>query len=364
MRVLRVETTPPYEILIGGGILADLPEDLSGVLETRRLALVTDDTVRDFVAEDLSRLLSAGGFEVKVFSFPPGETSKRMDTVVNLARQMVRAGFDRKSAVMAVGGGVVGDVAGFLASIYLRGIPCVQVPTTLLAQVDSSVGGKTGVDLPEGKNLLGTFYQPRRVYIDYGVLATLPLEHFRNGLAEVVKYGCIWSREFFEFVESQQPRIFFYDPEVLEQLIYESCRIKAEVVSRDEREAGLRRVLNFGHTLGHALEAALNYGILHGEAVAVGMVAAARLSEALGVAREPVAEKIESLLAGLGLPTRIPAGISPERLLDFLSADKKVWHGKLTMVLLRRLGEFVFYENPPRERLVEVLKGMLAEEGR
>ncbi len=360
MRVLRVETAEPYDILIGGGILTDLPEDLPKVLETRALALITDDTVRELLTEDLVRILREAGFRAEVFSFLPGEASKRMATVVELARSMVRAGFDRKSAVLAVGGGVVGDMAGFLASIYLRGVPYIQVPTTLLAQVDSSVGGKTGVDLPEGKNLLGTFYQPRRVYIDYGVLATLPLEHFRNGLAEVVKYGCIWSRELFEFLESQRPRIFLYDPEVLEQLIYESCRIKAEVVSRDEREAGLRRVLNFGHTLGHALEAALNYEILHGEAVAVGMVAAARLSEVLGVAAEPLAERLESLLAGLGLPTRLPGGVSPERVLDFLSADKKVWHGRLTMVLLKRLGEFAFYENPPHEAIREVLTGLVS----
>lgn len=360
MRVLRVEAAEPYDILIGGGILTDLPEDLPKVLETRALALITDETVRELLAEDLARILREAGFRAEVFSFPPGEASKRMATVVELARAMVRAGFDRKSAVLAVGGGVVGDTAGFLASIYLRGVPYVQVPTTLLAQVDSSVGGKTGVDLPEGKNLLGTFYQPRRVYIDYGVLATLPLEHFRNGLAEVVKYGCIWSREFFEFLETHQARLFLYDPEVLEEIIYESCRIKAEVVSQDEREAGLRRVLNFGHTLGHALEAALNYEILHGEAVAVGMVAAARLSEALGVAAEPLAERLENLLAGLGLPTRLPEGVSPERLLAFLSADKKVWHGRLTMVLLKRLGEFTFYEDPPREALLEVLTALVS----
>ncbi|QJA05930.1 3-dehydroquinate synthase [Thermosulfurimonas marina] len=356
MRVLRVETAEPYEILIGGGLLTEIPQDLPQVLETRHLALITDETVRDLVAEDLARILTEAGFRTEIFSFPPGEASKNMETVVQLSRSMVRAGFDRRSAVLAVGGGVVGDVAGFLASIYLRGVPYVQVPTTLLAQVDSSVGGKTGVDLPEGKNLLGTFYQPRRVYIDYGVLTTLPLSHLRNGLAEVVKYGAALDRGLFEFLEAQAEALLAYHPEPLEEIIYQSCRLKAEVVSRDEREAGLRRVLNFGHTLGHALEAALNYQILHGEAVAVGMVAAARLSEALGVAEEPVAERLEALLLRLGLPVRLPEGVAPEALPAFLSADKKVWHGRLTMVLLRRLGEFVFYEDPPRESLLEVLK--------
>jgi len=358
MRVLRVETAEPYEILIGGGILTELPGDLSRVLKTRNLALITDETVRDLVAEDLARLLGEAGFRAEVFAFAPGEGSKNMGTVVELARAMVRAGFDRRSAVLAVGGGVVGDVAGFLASIYLRGVPYVQVPTTLLAQVDSSVGGKTGVDLPEGKNLLGTFYQPRRVYIDYGVLSTLPLSHLRNGLSEVVKYGAALDRRLFEFLEARAEDLLSYDPEALEQVIYESCRIKARVVSRDEREVGLRRVLNFGHTLGHALEAALHYGILHGEAVAVGMVAAARISEALGVAEEPVAERLSALLRRLGLPVSLPEGVAPEDLLKFLSADKKVWHGRLTMVLLRRLGEFTFYEDPPRKSLLEVLQDL------
>ncbi|HFC97604.1 MAG TPA: 3-dehydroquinate synthase [Thermosulfurimonas dismutans] len=360
MKVLTVRTQEPYEIHIGGGILTDLPEDLPRVLESRDLALVSDDTVRELIAEDLRRLLSEAGFRAEIFSFPPGEASKRMETVVELARAMVRAGFDRKSAVLAVGGGVTGDLAGFLASIYLRGVPYIQVPTTLLAQVDSSVGGKTGVDLPEGKNLLGTFYQPRRVYIDYGVLSTLPGEHFRNGLAEVVKYGASLSADLFSFLEREAERLFLYEPEVLEHVIYESCRLKAEVVSRDEREAGLRRVLNFGHTVGHALEAALNYELLHGMAVSVGMVAAARLSEALGVAEEPVAERVEALLSRLKLPTRLPSGVSPERVLAFLSADKKVWKGRLTMVLLRRIGEFVFYQDPSRKVILEVLEELCA----
>jgi len=358
MRVLEVSTAEPYEILIGGGLLTEVPTDLPKVIKTRKLALITDDTVRELITEDLSRILKEAGFEAEIFSFPAGEASKRMETVVELARAMVRAGFDRKGAVLGVGGGVVGDVAGFLASIYMRGVPYIQVPTTLLAQVDSSVGGKTGVDLPEGKNLLGTFYQPRRVYIDYGVLTTLPLEHLRNGLSEVVKYGCTLDRGLFEFLEIHSERLLAYEPEALEHIIAESCRLKAEVVSRDEREAGLRRVLNFGHTLGHALEAALEYKILHGEAVSVGMVAAARLSEDLGVAEEPVAERIEALLAKIGLPVRFPKEVSAEKLLEFLASDKKVWHGRLTMVLLRRIGEFVFYEDPPVEKIKETVESL------
>ncbi len=356
MKVLKVATAQPYEIWIGGGLLTEVPQDLPNLISTRTLALISDETVRELVTEDLARLLKEAGFRAEIFSFPPGEASKRMETVVELARAMVRAGLDRKSALLAVGGGVTGDLGGFLASIYLRGIPYIQIPTTLLAQVDSSVGGKTGVDLPEGKNLLGTFYQPRRVYIDYGVLSSLPLAHLRNGLAEVVKYGCIASRELFEFLESRALSLLSYDPEALEHIIYHSCRIKAEIVSQDEREGGLRRVLNFGHTLGHALEAALQYEILHGEAVAVGMVAAARLSELLGVAEEPVSPRLESLLRELGLPVRFPEGFPPEEILSFVWSDKKVWQGRLTMVLLKRVGEFVFYENPPERKLLQVIK--------
>ncbi len=358
MRVVKVRTANPYEIVVGGGVLLEAPRDIKELLDGAPVAVITDDVVRELLADDFLRLLREEGLRAEVFSFEAGEASKRMETVVSLARQMVRTGFDRKSAVIALGGGVVGDVAGFLASIYMRGIPYLQVPTTLLAQVDSSVGGKTGVDLPEGKNLLGTFYQPLKVYIDYGVLSTLPLSHLRNGLAEVVKYGCIWDADFFEFLEERVEGVLGYEPEVLERIIVRSCEIKAEVVSADERESGLRRVLNFGHTVGHALEAATGYGILHGEAVSVGMVAAARLSEVLGVSKERVSERIERLLERIGLPTRLPPSISEDDLLSFLFSDKKVWRGVLTVVLLERIGRFVFFENPPLSAVKEVLSSL------
>jgi 3-dehydroquinate synthase len=296
MKRIKVETGSPYEILIEGGLLTEVPEDLKKLSLGYRYALVADSNVAELLGEDLQRLLEEEGLSSELLVFPAGEASKNMDTVVRLAREMIRLGFDRRCALIALGGGVTGDLAGFLASIYLRGIPYVQIPTSLLAQVDSSVGGKTGVDLPEGKNLLGTFYQPARVYIDYGVLSTLPLEHLRNGLAEVVKYGCISNPSLFAFLEEKAEEILSYRPEVLEHIIFESCRIKSEIVSRDEREGWLRLVLNFGHTLGHAIEAASGYEMLHGFAVSLGMIAAARLSEFLGLAKVGLSSRIEGLL--------------------------------------------------------------------
>ena len=360
MKRITVSTERPYEILIAGGLLTEVPKDLKTLSLGHRYALISDSQVAEYLGEDLKELLLAEGLETELFTFPAGEASKNMDTVVDLARKMVRAGFDRKCAVIALGGGVTGDLAGFLASIYLRGVPYVQIPTSLLAQVDSSVGGKTGVDLPEGKNLLGTFYQPARVYIDYGTLTTLPFEHLKNGLAEVVKYGCIASPALFSFLETHSERLLRYDAEALEHIIYESCRIKAEVVSRDEKEGGLRRILNFGHTIGHAIEAATNYQLLHGFCVAIGMVAATRLSEMLGVAEEPLTPRLKALLERLDLPTSLPKKLNPETIFGFLRSDKKVWKGRLTFVLLKKFGEPIFYEEPPKEVITEVLEQLSA----
>ncbi len=359
MEVLKVRTASPYEILIKHGLLKEIPEDLGEIFDFGKVALITDSRVRDIWAESLLIYLREAGIKAELFSFPEGEASKNMDTVVSLAREMLRAGFDRKDMVLACGGGVVGDVAGFLASIYLRGIPFVQVPTTLLAQVDSSVGGKTGVDLPEGKNLLGTFYQPLRVYIDPDVLSTLPEKELKNGMAEVVKYGCILDKEFFDFLEQKGSTLYSLPQEEIVHIIYESCRLKAEVVSKDEKEGGLRRILNFGHTIGHAIEAELNYEVPHGLAVAVGMAVEARLSEKVGVGKKGVAERVIELLKKLELPFRLShlaPSLEPEKLLPHLSKDKKVWKGKLTIVLLEDIGKAVFYKDPPRELIKEVLE--------
>lgn len=359
MQILKVKTKPSYEILIGENLLEKIPEDLKNYCDFGKIAIITDSKVEKLYGQKLLEILQDFGIPAKLFSFPQGEASKNMDTVVKLARAMVQAGFDRKDLILALGGGVVGDVAGFLASIYLRGIPFVQIPTTLLAQVDSSIGGKTGVDLPEGKNLLGTFYQPKRVYIDLSVLNTLPLSEIKNGLAEIIKYGCILKTKLFQFIKNKGKALYKLNPQDLGYLIYESCSAKAYVVSRDEKEAGLRRVLNFGHTIGHALETLSNYQVPHGYCVAVGMLVEARLSEVLGVAEKPVYEPLKSLLIDLEMPNRISDLLplfSSAEFFSALSRDKKVWKGKLTIVLLKKIGKFHFYENPPHEVILQTLE--------
>ncbi|WP_456430723.1 3-dehydroquinate synthase [Thermosulfuriphilus sp.] len=354
MKLIKVRTKPAYEIEIRGGLLTDLATSLKEENFGDHYYLITDSNVHNLMAEDLVEMLKEKGIHVSLISFPAGEASKNMATVVNLAREMVRLGADRRSAIIAFGGGVTGDIAGFLASIYMRGIPYIQIPTTLLSQVDSSVGGKTGVDLPEGKNLLGTFYQPRRVYIDYAVLGLLPRKEFRQGLAEVVKYGLIKSQRLFSYLERRAQEIIQLEPGPLEHIIAESCRIKAWVVSRDEKEAGLRRILNLGHTLGHAFEAASSWRLPHGEAVAIGIVAAARISEKRGFISEEVTEKIQKLLISLGLPIRLPFELSKEAVISYLKSDKKAVSRWPVFVLLKGIGQTIFDPEVPSGLVEEI----------
>lgn len=356
MSVITVKTKPSYQILIKPHIFDEIAEDLKASFNFGKVAIITDDTVKALYGEKLSFQLNTSGIKAEIFSFPPGEGSKTIDTVISLARSLIQKRFDRKDLLIALGGGVVGDITGFLASIYLRGVKYVQVPTTLLSQVDSSVGGKTGVDLPEGKNLIGTFYQPSRVYIDPMVLKTLPKNEIQNGLAEVIKYGCILKNKLFTFISQKGEELFQLNPEDLQYLIYESCKIKAYVVSKDEKEAGLRKVLNFGHTIGHALETELNYSIPHGLAVALGMLAEAKLSEKLGVAEKEVFSPLKNILANLSYPLSLPSNLSPQQVVKHLSKDKKVAQGKLTIVLLKRIGKYCFYEDPSIKEFLETLK--------
>ncbi len=356
MKIIKVQTKPEYEILIKEGIFSEIPEDLKRNFNFGKVAIVTDSKVKELYGENFLKKLQKEGIKAHIFSFPEREKSKNINTVISLARQMIQKTYDRKDLIVALGGGVTGDIAGFLASIYLRGIPYVQVPTTLLAQVDSSVGGKTGVDLPEGKNLIGTFYQPARVYIDPLVLKTLPIFEFKNGLAEVIKYGCILRKRLFDFISKKGKEIYELRSEDLEYIIYESCRAKAYVVSRDEKEAGLRRVLNFGHTIGHAIETELDYSIAHGFAVCIGMLAEAKLSEKLGIAEKKVYKPLEKLVKNLEMPEKLPEGIKPENLIKHMRKDKKVAKGRLTIVLLKKIGKFAFYQEPPVEKVLEVLE--------
>ncbi len=359
MKVLKVKTKSPYEILIREGLLEEIPENLKN-LNFGKIAIITDTVVEQLYAQKLCQDFFKKNIRAEIFSFPAGETSKNMDTVISLARKMIQKNFDRKDLILALGGGVVGDVAGFLASIYLRGVPYIQIPTTLLAQVDASIGGKTGVDLPEGKNLIGTFYQPLKVYIDPLVLRSLPKSEIKNGLAEVIKYGCILKRKLFYFLKKRGEKIYELKPKDLEYIIFESCSAKAYIVSKDEKEAGLRRILNFGHTIGHAIETELNYKIPHGLAVSVGMAVAAKLSEEINLAQEKVFTPLKELLTALDMPyklSQISQEINPESIIFHIQKDKKVWKGSLTMILLKRIGEAYFLENPP----FEIIKSVLSE---
>ncbi|MBW1925710.1 MAG: 3-dehydroquinate synthase [Deltaproteobacteria bacterium] len=340
-----------YDILIGQGLLKVLGGDLDSVLPAPRYVIITDSNVESHIGMELVKLLRQAGIRVELLSFAAGENSKNMDTVVDLARRMVHLGADRQTAILALGGGVVGDVAGFLASIYMRGILLVQIPTTLLAQVDSSVGGKTGVDLPEGKNLLGTFYQPERVYADIGVLTTLPQAEIRNGLAEVVMYGMIQSPGLFDFLEQKWRDIVSLEPRTTAHIVFSSCSIKADVVSADEREGDLRRILNFGHTVGHAVEAAANYQIPHGEAVSMGMVVVSRISVAKGLMPEGDLDRLLRLLDRLNLPGKIPANLSRKELIDLLRHDKKARSGRPHFVLSRGIGQILVTDDVSREEL-------------
>ncbi len=328
-----------YPIRIGAGLLNDVGADLHQRGIGKRYVLVADDLVAGIYGETLVTSLQESGLSVDLLTFPHGESSKNMNTIAELASGLARLGVDRTDALIALGGGVTGDITGFLAAVYMRGIPFVQVPTSLLAQVDSSVGGKTGVDIPEGKNLVGAFYQPKAVYIDSEVLLSLPAEELLNGLAEVIKYGVIRDRDFFAFLEERRDSILAVDLPVMEEVVARCCEIKAAVVAADEREADLRRILNYGHTIGHAVEAASGYRLGHGLAVSIGMASVNRLAVGQGFLGEEEARRIRKLLENYGLPVRIPAGYDREKIRAFLQTDKKTVGGRVFFVLPLRIGE-------------------------
>ena len=328
-----------YDIQIGAGNLAAAGRFLMDRAKVTHVVIVTDDNVQKSHAMRAAESLGEQDIEVDVISIDPGEESKSVALAAGLWQGLLDLGADRKTVVAAVGGGVVGDMAGFVAATYARGLRFVQIPTSLLAQVDSSVGGKVGVNLPEAKNMVGAFLQPLGVLIDTGTLTTLPTNEYRAGLAEVVKYGAILDAEFFQHLEANAPALIERRDEVLVPVIARCCRLKADVVEKDEREeSGLRAVLNFGHTFGHAFEALSGYGtLLHGEALAIGMVCAARLAERLGRVDAPFTARLRTLLQTFGLPVNVPK-LDPEQILNAMMHDKKVQHGKLHFVLPSRMG--------------------------
>ena len=342
-----------YPIFIGAGLLGD--QDLLARVfgDGEDFLVVSNETVAPLYLERLERALGAG--RVKTCVLPDGEQHKTWGTASRILDALAEGGFHRDAVVVALGGGVVGDIAGFAAACYQRGIAFVQIPTTLLAQVDSSVGGKTGVNHPRGKNLLGAFHQPRSVVADISTLETLDDREYRAGLAEVIKYGLIYDAGFFEYLEANLSGLLEQQEAVLERTIRRCCEIKAEIVAEDEREHGKRALLNLGHTFGHAIETALGYGVwLHGEAVAAGMVLAAQLSARLGWLDDADVARIASLLESAGLPTRSP-DVEPERLRAIMGMDKKVLRGSLRLILLRSLGRATISGDYSEEALAEVL---------
>jgi len=328
-----------YDIEIGHGNLARIAPFLNERQKASRAIVVTDSNVRSRHADQVAASLTAGGIRADILEVPAGEASKCLAQAEQLWNDFARLKADRKTVVVAVGGGVIGDLAGFIAATYARGLAFVQIPTTLLAQVDSSVGGKVGINLPQAKNIVGAFWQPAGVLIDLDVLKTLPAREYRSGLAEVVKYGVILDPDFFQYLEQHVEALNAREPAVLEQVVARSCRLKADVVQRDEREeTGLRAVLNYGHTFCHAIETVTGYGrYLHGEAVAIGMVCASRLAESLGRIEARVTARQRELLTQLGLPVAV-AGLDPQALVAAMQLDKKAENGNLRFVLPCRLG--------------------------
>jgi len=330
-----------YPILIGNNLIARLGDECRRLELGPRYALLTDTNVARRFASAAVASLEKAGFVGAVMAFPPGETAKSLDTVQRCYGHAAEHRLERGSFIVALGGGVVGDVAGFVAATYLRGIPFLQVPTTLLAQVDSSVGGKVGVNIPAGKNLVGAFHQPRLVLCDLDTLRALPARQFRAGLAEVIKYGIIYDPALFELLERELPKLLKLDPELLQVVVERCCAIKAKIVGQDETEAGLRKILNFGHTIGHAIEAVSGYGkYLHGEAISIGQVVAANLSTKLAGLPASDVERIRKLFAAAGLPTSIQLrGPRRARLLAALRLDKKVEAGEIQFVLAENIGK-------------------------
>ncbi|MBW2660258.1 MAG: 3-dehydroquinate synthase [Deltaproteobacteria bacterium] len=344
-----------YPIYVEQGFINLVGRDLSEKMVGNKYGVIADDNVARLYGAALLNVLADAGIEATLFTFPEGEKNKTLQTVGDLASRLAQGGYDRHDALIALGGGVTGDITGFLASSYMRGIPYVQIPTTLLAQVDSSVGGKTGVDIPEGKNLVGAFYQPKAVYIDIELLKTLPGDELLGGLGEVIKYGVIRDPEFFDFLQKKRSEILALDMQLLEKMIYRCCEIKAGVVAEDEREGGVRKILNYGHTIGHAVEAASDFTLIHGLAVSIGMVAAARLAVANDLLTADVSEKIYQLLKLYKMPVEVPDNLDRKRIKKYLLTDKKAVSGKVVFVLPVEIGDTRIVDTVTEEQIDKVL---------
>ncbi len=328
----------PYQVLVGRGLLGSLATLLEEYAPAHRYALVSDSNVALLYGEPTINRLKDAGLNAELFTFQAGERSKSRAMWSELTDRLLHAGFGRDSCLIAMGGGVTGDLGGFVAATYMRGIPVVQVPTSLVAMIDASIGGKTGVDVEAGKNLVGAFHAPNLVVADPNVVATLPRVERAQGMIEAVKHGAIMDEAYFDELDREMPALLDGDAASLERAVARSVELKSSVVSEDEREAGRREILNFGHTLGHAIEAACSFLVPHGTAVACGMILEARLGASLGVTDPGVVERLEEVLGRVGLPTGIPDGATPNDIMVYLSSDKKARHGRTRFVFLSRIG--------------------------
>lgn len=344
-----------YSIIIDRGILSQVGTLISKVISPRKAIIITDKIVEPLYGNVVLNSLSECKFDVKLVSLEPGEEQKSMAMAEVLYESLFDHEMDRKSLIVALGGGVLGDLAGFVASTFMRGIPFIQIPTTLLAQVDSSIGGKVAVNHPRGKNMIGCFYQPKAVFIDTDTIRTLPEAEITAGMVEVIKYGMIKDAAFFEYIEKHLLEILELEPAVLEEIIYNSCKVKTHVVELDEKEEGLRAILNYGHTIGHALEALTSYKkYRHGDAVAMGMIYASKIAMEMNLADESVLKRQESLFVKLGLSLK-DTELNPDDIVSILYQDKKTIGGKLRFVLPTEIGTVVINDRVNEETILKVL---------
>jgi 3-dehydroquinate synthase len=350
-----------YDIAIAAGSLDQLGEYMTTLQLGKKVLLVSNPTVFQLYGERAIASLKADHFEVASYILPDGENYKNLASIEKLYNTALENRLERSATMVALGGGVIGDMTGFAAATWLRGINFIQVPTTLLAMVDAAIGGKTGVNHPQGKNLIGAFHQPRLVLIDPDVLQTLPIREFRAGMAEVIKYGVIWDAQLFAELEASQrlDEMGYIQSELIDSILTRSCQAKADVVSKDEKEAGLRAILNYGHTIGHAVESLTGYTqVLHGEAVAIGMVAAGQIAVELGMWTQQETERQDILIEKAGLPTKLPPGLDIEAIIEALQIDKKVKAGKVRFVLPTQIGAVTVTDQVPADIIRQVLARM------
>jgi 3-dehydroquinate synthase len=357
MKKLKVQLgVSSYEVRVGSGLLPRVGLWLKEWECSGKAVIITDTNVGEIYADDLERGMANAGFDVTVVEVPAGEEHKSLETAARLYDDLTDAYAERNTPILALGGGVIGDLAGFVAATYMRGVPLIQVPTTLLAQVDSSIGGKTAVDQGQLKNIIGTFYQPKMVVADIDTLSTLPEIELANGLAEVIKSAAIRNRSFFNFLDINMNKALECHPSVMETLVLETARIKADIVEKDEKEEGLRGILNYGHTIGHAIEAVSNYKIKHGQAVAIGMMAAAKISSRMEILDEGEIIRLEKSIDKAGLPTQMP-DMDKEAVFEAMQHDKKVLQDRIRFVLLKSIGSAFISDEVDPTLVEEVLVG-------